>query len=192
MIDVCQPRDFPDGGPATPELIGTDRVWDIIFTRRPGHVAPRRLRISVPLEQDVLHEAMLVDRSPEPVSNAINAGTDLVQKPAGTPAGFLMEQVSCEVGAELDAPFAQGFVTHLDAALVQQFLHVALAQRETVVQPNRVLNDGHGKAVTVGFGVGLGQPAYPEPVKETQSEKNVVQDGKKPKSSATEVGLSIQ
>ena len=88
VIDVSQPRDFPDGGPVTPELIGTDRVWDRIFVMQPGQEAPRRLRISVPLEQDVEHETMLVDRPPQPMLNAINVGTDLVQKPAETPPGF--------------------------------------------------------------------------------------------------------
>ena len=37
-----------------------------------------------------------------------------------------------------------------------------------MVQPNGVLNDQCGKAVAVGFGIGHGRSAYPDPVKATQ------------------------
>jgi hypothetical protein len=37
-----------------------------------------------------------------------------------------------------------------------------------VVEPNGVLDDGHGEAVAVRFGVGHGGSAYPDPVKATQ------------------------
>ena len=60
-------------------------------------------------------------------------------------------------------------MTHLEAGLVQQFLHVAVAQRETVIQPNGMLDDGHGEAVAVRLGVGHGQSAYPVPVKANAS-----------------------
>ena len=59
----------------------------------------------------------------------------------------------CEQRAELDGPFAEGFVTDDHAALVQQFLNIPVAQRKTVIQPDSVLNDGHGKAVAVGLDV---------------------------------------
>jgi len=42
-----------------------------------------------------------------------------------------------------------------------------------VVQPNGVLDDGHGEAMAVGLGVGHRQSAYPEPVKATQPLKPV-------------------
>ena len=55
----------------------------------------------------------------------------------------------------------------LNAALVQQFLNVPVAQWEAVVEPNGVLDDGHGETVAVGLCVGHGQSAYPDPVKAT-------------------------
>jgi len=127
VVDMRQSRDFPDRRPITPELIGTDDLWDGIFAQKLIQKTLPRFRISVPLEQDIQHEAVLVHRPPEPMSNAINGRTHFVQKPAGTPSGFPLTQTICQECAELDAPFAQGFVTHLDAALVQQFLNVAVA-----------------------------------------------------------------
>ena len=60
-------------------------------------------------------------------------------------------------------------MTHLNAALVEHFLHVAVTQGKAVVQPNGVLNDGHGESVAVGFRVGHGGLAYPYPVKANAS-----------------------
>ena len=59
-------------------------------------------------------------------------------------------------------------MTDLNAALVQQFLNIPVAEGEAVVQPHSVLNDGHWKAVAVGLGIGHGGSTYPEPVKATQ------------------------
>ena len=33
VVDVDQPRELPDRGPVTPQLIGADRVWDIVFAK---------------------------------------------------------------------------------------------------------------------------------------------------------------
>ena len=56
----------------------------------------------------------------------------------------------------------------LNAALVQQFLYVPVAQGKAMVQPNGVLDDGHGETVAIRLGVGHGRSAYPNPVKATQ------------------------
>jgi len=118
--------------------------------------------------QNVEHEAVLVNRSPKPVSNAINARTHLVDMPPGTPTGFPVAQVFREEGSELNAPLAEGFVTHRNATLVKQFLHIPVTQGKAVVQPNGMLDDRHGKSVAVELDVGHGGSAYPDPVKATQ------------------------
>ena len=97
--------------------------------------------------------------------DAIDARTDLVQMPPGTPTGFPVAQVFSEEGSELDTPLAEGLMANLNAALVQQFLHVSVTQGKAVVQPDRVLDDCHRETVAVGLGVGHGQSAYPDPVK---------------------------
>jgi hypothetical protein len=88
--------------------------------------------------------------------------------PPGTPLGFPVAQVFSEKGSELDTPLAESFMADHDATLVQQFLHVSVAQGKAVVEPNGVLDDGHGEAVAVRFGVGHGGSAYPDSVKATQ------------------------
>ncbi|GGR32906.1 hypothetical protein GCM10008957_49120 [Deinococcus ruber] len=53
--------------------------WDIVFTREVSQEDLRLFRVSVSLEENVEHEAVLVLSSPEPVTNTIDAGTDLIQ-----------------------------------------------------------------------------------------------------------------
>jgi hypothetical protein len=122
----------------------------------------------VPLKQDTEYNTVFVHCSPEPMSDAIDACTHINQMPPGTPTGFPVAKFIGEQRPEFDTPFTEGLVTDLDAALVEQFLNITVAQGETVVQPNRMLDDGHGEAVAVGLWVGHGRSAYPDPVKATQ------------------------
>ena len=101
----------------------------------------------------------------EPVSDAIDARTYLVQMPPGTPPGFLVTQVFCEQGTEFDIPLAQCLMADLNTALVQQFLDVPVTKREAVIQPDRVLDDGHRETMAVRFRVSHGKLTYPDPVK---------------------------
>lgn len=64
----------------------------------------------------------------EPVPDAIDARTHLVQSPLGTLSGFPVAQVLSEEGADADASFAEGFVVDLNAALVKQFLDTPITQ----------------------------------------------------------------
>ena len=56
----------------------------------------------------------------------------------------------------------------LDAALVQQFLDISVAERKMVVQPDRVLDDRHRETMAVRLGIGHVGSAYPSPIKATQ------------------------
>jgi len=55
-----------------------------------------------------------------------------------------------------------------NATLVEPLPDVSVAERKAVIQPDGVLDDGHGKAVAVRLGVGHGGSASPDPVKATQ------------------------
>ena len=53
--------------------------------------------------------------------------------PPGTPTGFPVAQFFCKQWTEFDAPFAESFMADLNAALVQQFLDISVAERKMVV-----------------------------------------------------------
>ncbi|ULH18374.1 hypothetical protein MF271_22385 (plasmid) [Deinococcus sp. KNUC1210] len=50
-------------------------------------------------------------------------------------------------------------MTDLNAALVKHFLDGSGAEGKAMVEPNRMLNDGHRETVAVGFRVGHGGSA---------------------------------
>ena len=108
MVDIDAAQSLPDRGSIAPELIGTDRVWDIVFSQKSRHKVLGGLGIAVSLEQDIEHEAVLADRPPQPMSDPVHTGANLVQKPPITPTGFPVTQAICEEWAELDGPFAEG------------------------------------------------------------------------------------
>ena len=139
MVDVSQAGDLSNRGSVTPELVGMDDLWDIVFSQQPGQEGLRRFGVPMPLKEDVEHETVLVHRPPavkraqarcsdqdKPVSNAIHGRTHLVEMPSGTPSGFPMAQFFDEERSELYAPFAEGLMADLNAPLVQQFLHVSV------------------------------------------------------------------
>ena len=173
-VNVGQAGKRSDGRPVIPKLIGMNDFWDVIFTQEASQEGFRRLSVSVPLKKDVKYETVLVHRSSEPVADAIDARADLVHMPPGTPTGFPVAQFFCEQGSEFKAPLAEGLVAHLNAAPVQQFLHVSVAQRKAVVEPDSVLDDDHRETVAVWLGVGHGQSAYPDPIKATQPHEVVL------------------
>jgi hypothetical protein len=78
VVDVDQARDLSNRGPVASELSGMNDFWDIIFTQQSGQERLCSLGIAMPLKQNVEHEAVLVNRSPKPVSNAIHTRTHLI------------------------------------------------------------------------------------------------------------------
>ena len=64
MVDIDQAWDLPDRSAVTPQLIGVNDLWDIVFTQEPGQEGFRSLSIAVTLEEDVEHETVLVHCSP--------------------------------------------------------------------------------------------------------------------------------
>jgi len=159
VVDVSQARDLSNRGPVAAKLIGMDDLWDIIFSQQPDQEGFRRFGVTMPLKGEVKHETMLVHGLPESVSNAIDAGAHLVEMPPGTPPGFPVAQVFREEGSEFNAPLAQSLVAELDTALVEQFLNVSVTQWEAMVEPDSMLDDGHGETVAIGFRVSHGRSA---------------------------------
>ena len=96
-----------------------NHLWDITFTQEPRQEGLGSFCISMPLKENVEHEAVLVHSPPQPVLDAIDVRTHLVQMSPGTPTGFPVTQIFGEEGSELDTPFAQSFVADLNPALVE-------------------------------------------------------------------------
>ena len=75
VVNFSQACDLSDRGPVACELVRVNPVWDIIFTQESGQKGFCGVGIPVALQQDIEHEAVLVHRPPQPVSDAIDART---------------------------------------------------------------------------------------------------------------------
>jgi len=60
---------------------------------------------------------------------------------------------------KLPTPFADGFVGHGDTTFAQEFLHVAIAQGEAIVEPDAMTDNFTGKAVVL-VTLGVGRRGY--------------------------------
>src|SRR5215471_17392962 len=83
----------------------------------------------------------------------IDGQEDFVKMPFVPWLGTSMLQLIRVVLPELQTPLADGLVGHRDAALEQDLLHIAVAQREAIIEPDAMADDLTGKAVIfVTFG----------------------------------------
>ncbi|GGR74387.1 hypothetical protein GCM10008959_39560 [Deinococcus seoulensis] len=71
-----------------------------------------------------------------------------------------MAQFFGQERGKFDVPLPQGLVTDLYAALVEQFLHITLAEGEAVIKPEGVADDAERETVAVGLPVSHSSPPY--------------------------------
>jgi hypothetical protein len=86
------------------------------------------------LDQDVQHDAVLVDRPLRPVAFAADLQQHLVEMPFVARSCSTTAQPGRERRAELGAPLADRLVAHDDATLGEEILDVAKAEVEAKVQ----------------------------------------------------------
>ncbi|MBB5366440.1 hypothetical protein HNQ08_005569 [Deinococcus humi] len=130
-----------NGCSVAPKLAGVDHLWDDVVRQEPFEKGLRCPCIPLILQEKIQHRAAFVDGSPQPEFLATDLDAHLIQKPPGTPPLFPVAQLFGQERGELDIPLTQGLVTDVNAALLEQFLNITLAQRKAVIQPKSVLND---------------------------------------------------
>src|SRR5919202_2026693 len=77
----------------------------------------------------------------------IDGEKHLIQVPLVPWLGAAMLQLIGVVLPKFQTPLADGLMRDVDAALAQEFLHVAVAQREAIIQPDAMADDLPGEAV---------------------------------------------
>jgi hypothetical protein len=130
MVDLLKCWKFSDGGPITGQLVGADRIWDVEFAEQASRERPCHFGLSVALQQDVEHDPVFVHGSPQPVTDTANCRTDFVHLPPGTPLGFPVTQHFSNERREVDVPLPQRVAADRNTALLEQFLHIPVAERE--------------------------------------------------------------
>src|SRR4051794_7568094 len=116
------------------------------------------------LDEDVEHDAVLVDRPPEPMLLAADHQAHFVEVPFVSHTGQPAPDLVGKALAELARPLAHGLMADRDAASRQHLLHHAKAQRKAEVEPDRVADDLGWKAIAGVGGLGAGCHAGHLPV----------------------------
>ena len=130
------------------ELIRDDDAWHIPQALKElAEKLLRRLLVAAALHQNVKHIVVLVDSAPQVMALAMDGQKDLTEVPLVTWLGSSVPQPIGVVLPKLPTPLADRFVGHGDAAFEQEFLHIAVAQGEAIVEPDPVANDFSGKPV---------------------------------------------
>src|SRR5215470_6467400 len=137
------------------ELIGDDDAWHVLQPlKQLAKELLRGLLIAPALHEDIQHVIILVDSAPQVMALPVDPQEHLVQVPLVTWLGAAVLQLIGVVLPKFQTPLADGFMGDVDAALAQELFHVAIAQREAIIEPDPVANDLAGEAVIlVALGV---------------------------------------
>jgi hypothetical protein len=101
----------------------------------------RGVLVASALDQDVQHRPILTDSAPQPVPTFLDGQRHLVQEPLVAASPAASTKLASQQRAELVAPETNRLVADLDASLGEQLFDIAVAQREAVIQPDRVADD---------------------------------------------------
>src|SRR4029453_4146193 len=114
----------------------------------------RRLFVASALHQNIQDIIVLIHRPPQVMAFPMDRQKNLIQVPLVPWLGTSTLQPIRVVLPKLQTPLADGFMGDVDTAFEQQFLHVAVAEGEAIVERDAMADDFAGKAVIfVALGV---------------------------------------
>ena len=97
--------------------------------------------------QQIQDFALAVDRPPQPLVLAVDRENHLVEMPLIARLLSLGAQVPRKLSPELQDPASDRLVRNVQAAFGQEFLDVAVAERETQIEPDGMADDVRREAV---------------------------------------------
>jgi hypothetical protein len=153
MVDARQ--DLAFGSAMGPEFIGHDDFGHVALTLQQlaKETLGRRLVVAA-LHQHTEHVAVLINGSPEIMQFALNGHEHFIQKPFVSGLRPPPLQGPGVGSSEAQALLADRLVADNDAACCQNQIDSPQAEAESVVKPNRLVNDFGRKAeapVKVGW-----------------------------------------
>jgi hypothetical protein len=134
--------------------VGNNHPRHILQTLQQALEEPlRSVGIAPGLNQNIEHNAILIDGAPKIVQLALDPNEHLVEVPLVSWSWPTASHAVGESCAEFQAPASHRLVGDDDAALSQDQLHIAQAEAEHVVQPDGVADDLGWEPMTI---VGVG------------------------------------
>ena len=105
--------------------------------------------MATPLHEQVENLAFVVNRAPEPELPARDHHGHLVEMPLRRRPWASTAKLSSERRPELQYPSSHRFVGHIQPTLSEQIFDVAIAERETHIEPHGVPDD-RGREMVAG------------------------------------------
>ena len=140
-----------------PQLVGHDHPRLVLQTsQQPFEEARRRLGIAPGLDEDVEHNAILIDGAPEIMLHALDPDEDLVHVPLVAGSWPAAAQAIRETPSEFMTPTPHRLVEDEDTTFRQNQLDFSETEAEHVIQPDGVADD-LGREAVAGVGGGLGR-----------------------------------
>jgi hypothetical protein len=113
------------------QLVGHSHPWFIPQAlQQPLEEALRRLRIATGLNEDIEHNTILIDGTPEIMLHTLNADEHFVDVPLVTGAWPAPSQAISETGSEIPAPPPHGIVRYNNVVLCQDQPDIPKAEAE--------------------------------------------------------------
>ncbi len=137
MLDTR--HDFLPGGLVAAEFVRDQHAWNVrAALEQFAEEFRRRCLVASALNQDIQYVAVLIDCPPQVLRLAIDFQEHFIEEPlVAWPSPSASELVGVRL-AEFARPLAYCFVGDDDAALSQEFLHIAITEAKAEVEPNRV------------------------------------------------------
>ena len=146
---LCAKAELADRGAVGTKFIGDDCRWrKTLLLQQFAHQPNRGLRVPAGLNQEIQDFAFAVHGTPEKVPPSPDHHDHLVQVPSfgrSWPPTLNPPRI-CP--AEFQDPSSNCLIREVETTLGKQVLNVPIAQRETAIQPDGMLDDDRRKAVT--------------------------------------------
>jgi len=142
------------------KLVGDQPPW--LFLLAFQDLAKKALGgpgVATGLNEDIEYVAILIDGAPQIVLHTSDLDEYLIGEPRVTKPAFAALQCPPIAGPKLETPSANGLVGHLNTALGKKILDVAEAQRESVIEPDRIADDLWREPVAVIASLMFAHPA---------------------------------
>src|SRR6266404_3268844 len=127
---------------------GGAAVAEALFAEQFAHQLDGRRPVATTLDEDLEDLALVVDSTPQIHPLAGDPHHHLVEMPAVARPRATLAQPSCDRGTEFQHPAPDRLVGDVKPSFSQQFLDIAVAQGEAVIEPDRVLDDLGPEAMT--------------------------------------------
>src|SRR5207248_1717668 len=140
---------MPKRGAVRAQLVARQQFRrEAVLPEQLAHQPECRVLVAAALHQRIENLALVIDGAPQVHPFAGDANHHLIEVPPVARSWAAPSKPAGEPGPELQNPPPHRFIGNLEASLGEEFLHVAVAQGEAKIKPDRVLDDRRREAMS--------------------------------------------